>query len=232
MSQTKLWYLKNLDIFDYLSDKEVKMIDAYTNMREVKKGETLYLQGGADKNFFMLKKGAVKITKVTPQVHEIILEMLKNGSIFGEMGVIEPRERNESAVALEDSLICTMRKEDFDYLAQRIPGLAMRMTKMIGLKRWKIENKLLDLLYCTVEQRIAKTLLNLLDDFGVPYKDGYLLKVKLTHKDYAGLIASTRETVTTAFNKLKNESIIYFEGKYVVIKSMDKLKLLANSIVP
>ncbi|MBI4686891.1 MAG: winged helix-turn-helix domain-containing protein [Nitrospirae bacterium] len=75
---------------------------------------------------------------------------------------------------------------------------------------------------------MAKTLLNLLDDFGVPYKGGYLLKIKLTHKDYAGLIASTRETVTTAFNKLKNESIIDFEGKYVVIKSMDKLKLLAQ----
>ncbi|MBI4686890.1 MAG: hypothetical protein HY756_03800 [Nitrospirae bacterium] len=50
MTQTKLWYLKNLDIFDDLSDEEVKMIDAYTNMREVKKGETLYFQGGADKN--------------------------------------------------------------------------------------------------------------------------------------------------------------------------------------
>ncbi len=228
MAQTKLWYLKNIDIFDYLSDEEVKMIDAYTNMREVKKGENLYFQGETDKSFFMLKKGAVKITKVTPQGHEIILDMLKDGSIFGEMGVIEPRERNESAVALEDSLICTMRKEDFDYLAQRIPGLAMRMTKIIGLKRWKIENKLLDLLYCTVEQRIAKTLLSLLDDFGVPCNSGYLLKIKLTHKDYAGLIASTRETVTAAFNKLKNESIIDFDGKYVVIKSTDKLKLLTT----
>lgn len=226
--RTKLWYLKNLDIFSNLRDEDYRMIDAYTKDREIKKGETLYFQGERDKQFYMLKKGAVKITKLTPQGNEIILDIFSGGTIFGELGVIEPQERDESAVAVEDGLICTMKKEDFDRLVQKVPGLAIRMTKMMGLKRWKIENTLLDLLYRTVEQRLAKTLINLLDDFGVPHNGGYLLKIRLTHKDYADLIASTRETVTATLNKLKNEGLIDLEDKYIVIREIEKLRDIAE----
>jgi CRP-like cAMP-binding protein len=230
MSQerTKLWYLKNLDMFSHLRNDEYKLIDKYASMREVKKGETLYLQGSSDKKFYILKKGAAKITKLTPHGKEIILDIFKGFSIFGEMAVMEPQERDESAEIIEDGLICTMTKENFDRLLQLIPGLSIKITKMIGLRRWKLENKLLDLIYNTVEQRIAKTLINLLDDFGIPHKGGYMLKIKLTHSDYADLIASTRETVTATFSKLKDEGVVDFEGKYVVINSLDRLKDIAG----
>jgi CRP/FNR family cyclic AMP-dependent transcriptional regulator len=225
--RTKLWYLKNLDIFSHMHDDEFKMVAQYSRMREIKRGEILYLQGASDKNLYILKEGAVKITKLTPQGNEIILDILSGGTVFGEMTVIAPQERDESAVVLEDGLICIMKRDDIDHLIQMVPGLSVRMTKMIGLKRWKIENKLLDLLYRTVEQRLAKTFLNLLEDFGVPHKNGYLLRIKLTHKDYADLIASTRETVTATLNKMKGDGLIEFEEKYVVIKNQGKIADLA-----
>jgi CRP/FNR family cyclic AMP-dependent transcriptional regulator len=221
--RTKLWYLKNLDIFSQMRAEEYTMLDRLLSMRDVKKGEVLYLQGASDKNLYILKKGAVKITKLTPQGNEIILDIFASGTVFGEIAAMEPRERNESAVVVEDGLLCIMRREDFDNLLQMVPGLAVRVNKMIGLKRWKIENKLIDLLYRTVEQRLAKTFLNLLEDFGVPRGKGYLLKIKLTHKDYAELVASTRETVTATLNKMKNDGLIDFDGKYIAIGSIEKI---------
>jgi len=227
-AKTKLWYLKNIDLFRHLNDAEIRMIEQHTLMREIRKGEALYFEGSSDQNIYILKKGTVKVTKITPQGREIILDIFKEGSIFGEMAFLESEERNESAEALEEGLLCIMRKRDFDQMVQRMPGLSLKITKMIGFRRCKIENKLLDLLFSTVEQRLAKTLLNLLDDFGIHHKDGYLLKIKLTHKDFAGLIASTRETVTTTLNKFKSDGIIDFEGKYVVIKTLERLKIIAG----
>ncbi len=226
--RTKLWYLKNLDIFSHLRDEEYRMLDEYSRMREVKKGEVLYLQGSSDKNIYILKKGAVKITKLTPQGKEIILDICKGGTIFGEMAYVEPVERDESAEVIEDGLICIMKKVDFDRMLQMVPGLSIRLTKMIGLRRWKIENKILDLLYSTVEQRLARTLLNLLDDFGVPHDEGYLIRLKLKHSDYADLIASTRETVTATLNKMRRDGIIDFEGKYVIVKSLEGLRRIVE----
>lgn len=225
-ARTKLWYLKNLDIFSHLRDQTLAMIDQVAVMREVSKGERLYLQGSADKNIYILKKGAVKITKLTPNGKEIILDIFKGGSIFGEMSAIDPRERDESAQVVEDGLICTINREHFQDLMQAVPGLSIRITKMIRFRLWKIENRLLDLVYSSVEQRLAKTIVNLLDDFGIPHGDGYLIKIRLTHNDYADLIASTRETVTATFNKLKKKGLIDFEGKQVVVRDLEKLKNL------
>jgi CRP-like cAMP-binding protein len=227
-NRTKLWYLKNLDIFSHLREEEYKMIDRYVSMREVKKGEVLYFEGSEDKNFYLLKKGAVKMIKHTPQGKEFILDIIKGGSIFGEMTMVDPQEKDESAEVIEDGLICTMTKVNFDQLIGMVPGLSVKLTKIIGFRRRKLENKLLDLLFSTVEQRLAKTLLNLLDDFGIPHNDGYLLKIKLTHQDFSDLIASTRETVTTVLNKFKNEGMIDYEGKYVVIRSLEGLKTIVG----
>jgi CRP-like cAMP-binding protein len=54
------------------------------------------------------------------------------------------------------------------------------------------------------------------------------LKIKLTHQDFSDLIASTRETVTTVLNKFKNEGMIDYEGKYVVIRSLEGLKTIVG----
>lgn len=125
-ANTKLWYLKNLDIFSHLRDETHEMIVKASVMREVSKGERLYLQGSAEKNIYILKKGAVKITKLTSHGKEIILDIFKGGSIFGEMSAIDPRERDESAVVVEDGLICTMRRDRFQELLNTVPGLSNR----------------------------------------------------------------------------------------------------------
>jgi CRP/FNR family transcriptional regulator len=226
--KSKFWYLKNLDVFSHLRDEDIKTIDKYSSMREVKKKEKLYFQGSHDDNIYILKRGAVKVIKHTPLGNDIILDIFSGGTIFGEMSAEEPQEKDESVEVIEDGLICTLKKEDFDRLVQLVPGLEIKITKMRGLKRWRIENKLLELLFSTVEQRLAKTLLHLLDDFGVPRDGGYLLKIKLTHRDYADLIGSTRETVTATLNKLKNMGLIDYEGKYLVIKSSEKLQRLTD----
>jgi len=225
-SRTKLWYLKNLDIFSHLREEEYQMLDRHASMREIKRGDILYLYGSSDKKLYMLKTGAVKITKLTPGGRELIIDIIKGGSLFGEMAVIEDRERDEAAVVVEDGLLCELSRPDFDQMQKMVPGLSIRVTKMIGFRRWKLENKLIDLLYGSVEQRLAKTILNLLDDFAVPHAAGFLLKVKLTHQDFADLIASTRETVTATMGKLKNGGVLDIEGRYVVVPSLERLRQL------
>ncbi len=223
---TKFWYLK--DIFEELDDEELKLLDQYCKVRSIKKGETLYLQGSADKHVYVLKEGVVKITKTTPDGKEIILDIFGEGSLFGECPFAESHERDESAIVLKDGLMGIMKTEDIRNLAQKIPSLSIHITKWIGFRRMKIENKLIDLLFKTVEQRLATMLLNLIRDFGIIQDGGYLLNIKLTHKDFAALIASTRETVTVTFSKLKSQGLIDFDRNLLVVKSPVRLKNIAE----
>ncbi len=231
--KTKLWYLKNLDMFSHLRNEDMhQIINKTSAMKEIKKGEMLYLQGSSDKNIYILKKGAVKINKLSPEGRAITLDILKGGTLFGELGAIEESERDETAEVIEDGLICIMSKAHFDEMLKIVPGLSIRLSKIIGLRRRKIENKLLDLLYSTVEERLAKTLITLLDDFGIPDGDFYTLKIKLTHQDLSELIASTRETTTATLNHFKKEKLIDYDGKYIRILDKDKLETLSMRSMP
>ena len=227
--KTKLWYLKNLDMFSHLRDDEMHHVVEKTSlMREIKRGDVLYLQGSPDKNIYILKKGAVKINKLSAEGKVLTLDILKGGTIFGELGPIEEADRDETAEVIEDGLLCIMSKAHFDEMLKIVPGLSIRLNKIIGLRRRKIENKLLDLLYSTVEERLAKTLIKLLDDFGVPDGDTYILKIKLTHQDLSELIASTRETTTATLNKMTKENVIEYEGKYIRILDKESLDNLSR----
>jgi CRP-like cAMP-binding protein len=227
--KTKLWYLKNLDMFSHLRDEEMHhVIEKTSSMREIKRGEVLYFQGSSDKNIYILKKGAVKINKVSPEGKVITLDLLKGGTLFGELGALDERDRDETAEVIEDGLLCIMSRTHFDEMLKIVPGLSIRLNKIIGLRRRRIENRLMDLLYSTVEERLAKTLINLLDDFATPDDDTYILKIKLTHQDLSELIASTRETTTATLNKLTKEGLIMYEGKYIKILDKESLEKLSG----
>jgi CRP/FNR family transcriptional regulator, cyclic AMP receptor protein len=228
-TRSKLCYLKNIEIFANLTDEEYGILDRCTSIREIKKGEILYSEGSKDNNIYILLRGVVKITKLLPLGKEIILDIVKGGAIIGEMVVVDSPEKDESVQVMEEGLLCTMKKMDFTKLLQFVPGFAVRVARIMGPGAWrrKLEAKLIDFLYSTVEQRLAKTFLDLIEHFGLPHGKGYLINIKLSHKDYADLVASSRETVTVILNKLRRNGLIDFEDKYVMIKSMDKLRAVA-----
>ncbi len=225
---TKVWYLRNTGIFRGLSDEDVRMIDRHSLMQQIRRGQAIYLQGAPASHVYILKKGVVKINRLTSQGREIILDIIREGSIFGEMALADPDEMNESAEAIEDGVICAMKTEDMERFIQKMPILSVQVTRMFGFRRYSIENKLVELLFRTVEQRFAKTLMSLVDDFGIPHADGILLNIRLTHKDYAALVASTRETVTATVNNLKHKGLIGIEDKYLVIKSLDGIRAITG----
>lgn len=216
------------DVFSCLTDKECKLIGMHSVMREIRTKERIYSQGVADNNIYMLNSGVVKLTKITSQGNKLITDILGRRTIFGGMTDTDNRKRNESAIALQDGLVCAVSKADFSRIGETSPKLAIKMKGLMEERRRESEDRLVDLLFRTVEQRFARTLMNLIADFGSFHKSGYLLNISLTHQAYADLVASTRETVTTVLNRLRKKGIIDYVGKKIVVLSVDKLNEIAR----
>lgn len=224
----KLWYLKKMDIFKGLSDEQYAIIDKDSVFKAIKKHETVPFKGTADHYIYFLKQGKIKIMKFMPDGRAITLDILKEGTLFGEMGLMLDNYYGEDyiAEALENSLLCVMKRENFDRLINSNPSLSKKITKIVGLRIKKIENKLADLLYSTVEERLAKTLFNLSEEFGVYEQNNLVLKIKLTHHDIADLVASTRETVTVVLNRFKRDRIIDSKNKHIIVLDREKLRAI------
>jgi len=225
---TKLWYLRNLDMFNLLSEQDQALITAHTRLIELKKRSVLYFEGSEDDSLYLLKAGALKVTRQAPKGNEIILDILGPGSILGEIADNGRSVRDETAIAVEDSAVCSITRADFTRVIRELPGFPGMAKRFKGPSGCDIENKLMELLYLTVEQRLAVTLLKLLKDFGAPHEEGRIIDLNLTHSDYADLIASTRETVSAVLGKLRKAGAISYSGRKIVVLSEDALRELVG----
>lgn len=224
--KSKLWYLKRIDLFRDLSEVELQEIDRISRMITVKKGQPLYLPGDPGTSVFLLKVGRVKLSRLSPEGKEFILDLIEPGEIFGELSLVGEGPQETIAETLEDSLLCIIQRGDFEALLRRKPDLALRVTKFIGLRRKRIESRLEDLVFKDIPGRLAALLLQLAKDYGVLDRRGILLGIKLSQRELANLIGASREMVNHALSEFRRKRLIDVEGRQIVILSQEALKAI------
>jgi len=224
----KIWHLKRFNFFTCLSQGEMVEFSKVTIEKRFNKKEMIFLPGDQGDKVYLLKSGVVKISKYSDNGKEIILGMVNQGEIFGEMALVDKSPRNYVAEALMDSYVCIVNRDDFVRHLQRNSEMSLHITKIFGLKFKKLGQKVEDLVFRNVFQRLAGLLLHLVDTYGYNKNEQQYIYVKLTHYDIASLIRSTRETTTACLNDFKRQGLIDFDGRRLVIKDTEGLQAVAQ----
>ena len=228
ISHNKLWYLKHIKLFSGLNQDELQEMERITRMQEVKKKQPIYLQGDASTTVYLLKKGRVKIANSAPSGKEVTFEILEAGEIFGLLETLDDSPRETLAEALDDALICAIRREDFDRYLHEHPDMTVKLTKLIGLRLRKIQNRVEDLVFRDVPARLAHLLLELSKTDGAPDGAGIRLQARLTHQEMANLIGCSRETVSTILGQFRDQSLIKIDGRSIIIMNPNGLSRLVS----
>lgn len=222
----KPWYLKQIHLFSGLTEAELEELERLTRMSEVKKGEAIWLSGDPGNTVYLLKKGRVKTVINGSSGKEITFEVLEPGEIFGELDMPDDSPRGTRAEALEDSLICAMRREDFERYLVRHPHLIVSLVKLIGLRFKKLQERVEDLAHRNVQARLAHLLLELSQIEGIPDGPDIRIRTKLTHQEMADVIGCTRETVTNSLGLLRRQGLISIDHRSITILNIERLSRL------
>jgi CRP/FNR family transcriptional regulator len=195
--ETKYWYLRNHKLFSVLDSAEMKTICLISKFKTGKKNEVIYFNHDDAQRVYSLKKGTIKIVEIDDAGHETVKDVLLAGDLFGQFS-LEKSNLDEYAVVLSESVaICSFKLEDFEKVLETHPSLALKYTKLVGLRFRKMENRYANLMFKDVRTRLAL----FLKDWAIKeISDGskqVTLNNYLTHQDIASLICSTRQTVTT-----------------------------------
>jgi len=227
-SPNKLWYLKQINLFSALTRAELQEIDRITRMQEVKKREAIYLEGDPGTTVYLLKKGRVEISSSAPSGKEFTFVILEPGEIFGELEALEDSPREGLAKALDDALICVIRREDFERYLRQHPDMALKLTKLIGARFRKLYNRVEDLVFRAVPARLARLLLELSNNHGIPDETGIRIRVKLTHQELANLIGCSRETVSSTLGQFREQHLIRLDGRSIIVLDQHGLSQLLS----
>lgn len=227
--QSALWYLQRFNLFKHLPETDLRALANMSTMATVKKRERLYLPGESANVVYLLKKGLVKISRLSSEGKELVLAILAPGELFGELALAAEEIRDAQAEVFEDALICTIKTDDLLSFVWKSPELALRITKLIGFRRKQIEAKLEDLLFKDVPTRLAGVLLQLGKEYGVSSPEGVRFRVHFTHQDLADLIGATRETTSQLLAQWKREGIVAMNGRTLHLVDLARLESLAGA---
>lgn len=214
-------------VFCNLDDESLKRLAINKSCNTYSKGQTIFWEGNKPVGMFCLNKGVVKISKSDNDGKEQIIRMVKEGDILGYRSLITGEDYTSSAVAMEDTTICLIPKDNFFTLLEENSDLSLGVMKLLSKELGAAENTISSLAQKQVRERIAETLLMLKEFYGTE-KDGETIQAPVSRYDIAGMAGTARETATRLLSELKQENVIDFDAKKIRIINPQELINIAN----
>lgn len=224
------WHVRRCSLFQRLSEAQLAQLERGARIRKYPKGAAIYLPNDVSDAAYLLAEGRVRICSTTPEGKQSILALIEVGELFGELAIIDSTLREERAEAAQSATVVLLPGEQLRSMMEQTPGLAMGITRLIGLRRKRIERRLRSLLFRSNRERLTQLLVDLVEQYGVATTAGIELSVKLSHQDLAAIIGATRETVTTVLGELQQEGLVRIQRQKLTLLDLPKLSAAMEAI--
>ena len=187
------------------------------------RGTTIFEEGEPGDRLYIITSGKIKLARHAPDGRENLLTVMGPSDMFGELSIFDPGPRTSSAVCVTEVTAATMNSEMLKQWVADHPAIAQQLLRVLARRLRRTNANLADLIFTDVQGRVAKTLLQLANRFGV--QEGGALRVNhdLTQEEIAQLVGASRETVNKALATFAHRGWIRLEGKSVLIVDTEHL---------
>lgn len=223
-NQSGIWYFEDVDLFEILCPKKTPYMEQKHNPNVFKKDEFIYFPKDVSTSIYMISEGRVKIGTYVDEDKEIVKAILTKGEIFGELALTGETTRSDYAQALDSGTrVCPMTIEDLQALMWEDKVLSLKIFKILGFRLRRMERKIESLVFKDARTRIVEFLRDMAIEKGQKVGFETMIKNHLTHKDIASLTGTSRQTVTTILNELREKNLINFDRRRILIRDLEKL---------
>lgn len=191
--------------------------------------DMLYMEGSAAHHLYFIAEGLVKTHKSTETGKDLVTSILGPGKFIGQLSLLNPEGQYlETATIMEDAQIYSIPKSDFIHLLDSDREVSHKFMELISNDLIDSQQQLVQMAYCPVRKRLARTLLKL-HESGLIEDEGNE-GIDIAREDLAGMVGTATETAIRALSDLKAEGIIRM-GKFrrIVIRDKDRLETLAET---
>lgn len=201
------WCMSQVDLFADLTPAEMGAFAAAIPDKTYAAGELIYSPHSPIEALFILKRGRVRIFRVSSEGRALTTALLMPGTIFGEMTLVGQFMHDNFAEALDEVTVCIMSRDAVHRFILANPRVAARLTEILGRRLAELERRLTDSVFKNVPQRVAGTLCRLATD-----KPRRMLRsgayVALTHEQLAALVGTSRETTTKVLDEFAERGLV------------------------
>jgi CRP/FNR family cyclic AMP-dependent transcriptional regulator len=196
-------FLGTVPLFKGLDPLELSRFSELLREKSYPKGSVILFEDDPGDSLFIVREGRVKVVLVSEDGREVILGLLGVGEHFGELALIDDQPRSAHVIAMEESSLLVLRRDDFRRRVESSPSVAWSLLTELSRRLRRADGKIGSLVLLDVPGRIARMLIDSADEGGSD-----LIEKPLTHQTIAHLIGASRETVSRAMREFQDSGWI------------------------
>lgn len=211
--------LARVPLFAELTSEELDVLSACLRHRRYARGETIFLRGDPGSSLYIVESGRVKIVLSSAEGREFVLALLGPGDFFGELALLDGEPRSADAVAHETSQLLLLQRPDFLRFLDAHPRAAAGLLTVLSQRLRHDAEVLQDVAFLDVPARLARAILQLVEDLGQPSGEGTVVASRLTQAELAAMVGATRESINKWLGFYERQGLIRWEaGRLTVLK--------------
>ena len=225
----KLGLLRELELLSGLSDADIAAVGHATTMTHCHPGQVILAPDDPPDRIHIIKRGKVRVYRVTPDGKQLTLDIYDKGTILGDMRLLgQDRVLEAYAETIDAAVICTITPNELRRLIERYPIIGVNIITFLSRRLQEAERELEAMAYQRVGQRLARKLIDLAQRFGVETVRGTLIQARLTQQELAEMIGTTRETLAHTLADFRRRDLLDTARHQVVIRDAERLAEVAQ----
>lgn len=220
--------LAQVGMYRRLSAEDRRRLAAVSTLRDYERGDEIFGEGDDAQAFYVAVSGRVKVVKSTPTGKEVLLEIFGPGDPLGAVVAYEGKPFPASARAMEPTRCVITPRETFFRLLAEHPSLVRGLLSGLTMRLIELTNRLAAVSGARVEERIARLVLQKLDELGRPERGGEFLPLHLTRQELADLAGTTIETAIRVMSRWSKAGWVETEEGGFLVRDRTALERLAG----
>lgn len=191
-------------------------------------GDALFREGGRSSTVVLIRHGRCKVTSLSEDGRETLLAIVGPGDVLGELGALDGGPRSATVTTLDEVEATVVPSAAFRDLVERDGAVAMSVLAIVNERLREADRKWAEFGALGAPTRLALRLLELAGRFGEVDGHGERITVPLTQDELAGLVGSSREAVTKALRRFRDEGWVETGRRRITILDRPGLERFAE----
>jgi CRP-like cAMP-binding protein len=220
----KLALLRQHPLFRELPGPVIERLGSYMKTRKVARGKAIFAKGDPGTGLFGVLSGSVRISIASADGRDIVLNLIEQGEIFGEIALLDGHPRTADATAASDCELATIERREFLQFLRSQPDVMLKFVEILCARLRRTSEQVQDLTFLNLPTRLAKALLSLSgDDSATPRR-----KITITQREISQMIGRSRESTNKQLREWEKRGWIRSERGSVIVLAPDKLAEIAE----
>jgi len=212
-------------LFRKLNPQQIDRLVSCMVEKSVVRGTIIFAKDDPGSGLFTIRRGTVKMTVPSVDGHEAVFNFMTDGDIFGEIALLDGRQRSTDAVAVTDCEMFVIERRDFLPLVQEEPQIALKLFEIVCARLRQTTQQAESLMFLHLPGRLAKALLQRSALVGGACEP----KIGITQKDLGNLVGASRESTNRQLRLWEQQGWVRIERGGIVILLMKALERIAES---